>query len=416
MKHQAFKMLSLTVALSCFIGLAGCNDSNDDQEQTVVTPEQPVDTRDQRFLDAKTDDVLEVSISDLNPTQGAIGYDQIYYKLGRWQGDWERTTWLSNDAQELDYLNKTVGKKFSDYCEDMGGVEGKNFETIDALKNAKLSDPSTFACKEQLGSQIASLKTVVVGYDGKLYLTDGHHTMTEFLELPDGGKDLKVFVRVAGNYSNSTTADEFWAKMVSNGQAWLKNGANETITYSQLPKNLGLKSTSNPDGMENDPYRSLVYFTRDIGYSKVDGAADFAEFLWEDWFHKQIEAGSVPALSDFHLDINQYSIEEILAETSIKKTLLLSGSATGYQAAVANYSILMGSTQPIDIIYGDKTAQDMGALDINTTRDSDDFNDLVRTDVKKDGSPRTGGKIWYAIKYQKCGVPQDQVSRACWGW
>lgn len=52
--------------------------------------------------------------------------------------------------------------------------------------------------------------------------------------------------------------------------------------------------------MQNDPYRSLVYFTRDIGYSQVTGAPDFTEFLWEDWFNKQIANGAAKPLSYFH--------------------------------------------------------------------------------------------------------------------
>lgn len=414
-KYQIFKRLGYTTLFAGFIGLVGCDDSND-HEQVVVQPEKPVDHRNQKFLNAKVGDVLEVKIEELNPSQGAVGYDQIYYKLGRWQGDIQRNTWEKDDANQFKYLKNTIGKKFSDYCEDMGGVSGKDFTNIFALKSAKLNDSTTFECEKPLGSEVASLKTVVIGYDGNLYLTDGHHTITSLLELPDGGKNLKVFMRVVANYSDLKTPDEFWAKMIGNGQAWLKNGTNNTITYQQLPKNLGLKSNNNQNGMENNNYRSLVYFTRNIGYSKVDGAADFAEFLWEDWFHKQIEKGLIPTLSEFHLDAKQHVIEDILAETSIKKSLLLSGSATGYQAAVARYSILMGSTQPTDIIYNDKTAQSMGALVISDTRDSDDFNDLIRTDVKKDGTPRSGGKIWYAIKYQKCGLPQDQLSRTCWGW
>lgn len=78
------------------------------------------------------------------------------------------------------------------------------------------------------------MKTVVVGYDGRLYLTDGHHTMTEFRELPDGGGQLKVWVKVVGNYSDSKTADEFWAKMLANGQAWLRRWEKPTDFISTI--------------------------------------------------------------------------------------------------------------------------------------------------------------------------------------
>ncbi|WP_269767823.1 ParB-like protein, partial [Alcaligenes faecalis] len=43
--------------------------------------------RNTAYLDSKAGDVLKVRIEELRPTQAAIGYDQVYYKLGRWQGD-----------------------------------------------------------------------------------------------------------------------------------------------------------------------------------------------------------------------------------------------------------------------------------------------------------------------------------------
>ena len=39
--------------------------------------------------------------------------------------------------------------------------------------------------------------------------------------------------------------------------------------------------------MTNDRYRSLVYFTRDIGYSKPAQATDYLEFYWADWLRAQ---------------------------------------------------------------------------------------------------------------------------------
>ena len=55
-----------------------------------------------------------------------------------------------------------------------------------------------------------------------------------------------------------------------------------------------------------------------------------------------------------------YGTADVLATTEIKADLTVSGSATGYQAAVADYSLLMGSTKPTDIIYGTSTAADLG--------------------------------------------------------
>ncbi|HDG9761684.1 ParB/Srx family N-terminal domain-containing protein [Acinetobacter nosocomialis] len=419
MQKKSYKVLSLVFLVASMMAITACNDSQD-QQSTVVSP-TPTDTRDQRFLTAKTNDVIQVTIADLIPTQGAIGYDQIYYKLGRWQGDLQRPTWQADPANQLVYLNKTIGKKFSDYCEAIGAKGRDDFTSLQDLQKANLKQLETFNCQEQPGTETADLKTVVVGYDGRLYLTDGHHTMTEFRELPDGGGQLKVWVKVVGNYSDSKTADEFWAKMLANGQAWLRDGKNQPISYQQLPKNLGLKSATNPDGMQNNPYRSLVYFTRDIGYSKVANATDYTEFLWEDWFNKQIANNLVHPLSFYHTDASVYGAADVLATTEIKSDLTVSGSATGYQAAVADYSLLMGSTKPTDIIYGTSTAADLGALQLmkNAAKGSvtatsiSNLADLTRDEIKKDKTPRTGGSIWYAVNYKLCGKP---ATGTCWGW
>lgn len=420
MKNIPNHMTTIALALSCLIGLSACNDSKD-TSVTNTKPTTPTDNRDQRFLAAKEGDVIEVVIDDLLPTQGAIGYDQVYYKLGRWQGDFNRPTWQADPENNLVYLNKTVGKKFSDYCEAIGAKKRDDFKSIDELKKADLKNLNSFGCKERPGTELADLKTVVVGYDGKLYLTDGHHTMSEYRELPDGGGQLKVWVKVVGNYSDLKTADQFWTKMSEQGKVWLRDGKNQKIQYQQLPKNLGLLSEANPDGMQNNPYRSLVYFTRDIGYAKVANATDYTEFLWEDWFHKQIEKGLVQPLSDYYLDVKKHVEAEVLANTDIKKDLTISGSATGYKAAIANYSILMGVTKPTDIIYDKLTAKDLGALSLEkdaakgsaTTDAISAFDELNRDEIKKDKSPRTGGSLWYAVKYAECGKPQTGT---CWGW
>ncbi|MDC4567501.1 ParB/Srx family N-terminal domain-containing protein, partial [Acinetobacter baumannii] len=151
----------------------------------------------------------------------------------------------------------------------------------------------------------------VVGYDGRLYMTDGPHTMTGLRVLSDGGGHLKVWAKVVGNSRDSNTAEECWAKMLANGQAWIGDGEKQPISYQQFRKQLGQKSATNPDGMQNNPYRSLVYFTRDIGYSKGANATDYTEFLWEDWFNKQIANNLVHPLSFYHTDASVYGAVDV---------------------------------------------------------------------------------------------------------
>lgn len=407
-------------AFSCVLGLSACDDDNDSDTMDALTPPLVV-TQDQRFLTAKIGEVIEVVIDDLVPTQGAIGYDQIYYKLGRWQGDENRPTWRADAVNHLVYLNKTIGKKFSDYCEAIGAKGRDDFLSIQDLKQADLKRLETFGCQETPGTEVAELKTVVVGYDGKLYLTDGHHTMTQFKELPDGGGQLKVWVRVIDNKSDLKTADEFWQALSDADLAWLKDGNNQNISYQQLPKNLGLLSPLNPTGMQNNPYRALVYFTRDIGYSKVENATEYTEFMWEDWFHRQVQNHAVNALDFFHLDVKTYGATDVLAKTTLDSNLNISGSDTSYQAAIAQYAVLMGTTQPDDLIYEDLTAADLGALKLEKNADKksitstsiENLDELNRDDIKKDKTPRTGGSLWYAVKYVECGKAQ---AGTCWGW
>ena len=73
------------------------------------------------FANAVPGDILDVEIGRLRPTQGALGFDQIYYKLDRYRVD---------HAKELD-----------DYCADegLGGVS-------QSTAASRLDDPTSFGC------------------------------------------------------------------------------------------------------------------------------------------------------------------------------------------------------------------------------------------------------------------------------
>lgn len=143
MKLMTKNMTILSLGICAVFALTACNDSNDDQSQNTPST-QPQDQRDQRFLNAKAGDILQAQIADLIPTQGAVGYDQIYYKLGRWQGDWNRQTWQADPTNQLSYLNKTIGKKFSDYCEAIGAKSRDDFSSMEQLKAANLKQLDSF--------------------------------------------------------------------------------------------------------------------------------------------------------------------------------------------------------------------------------------------------------------------------------
>ncbi|NMK46802.1 ParB/Srx family N-terminal domain-containing protein [Achromobacter sp. Bel] len=414
------------------LALAACNggsDGDDDDDTPVVapppvvvdpTPEVETPTRNTAYLKAKAGDVIQVRIEELNPTQAAIGYDQIYYKLGRWQGDFNRSTWAADAALQLDYLDRTVGKKFDDYCEDIGGAErAQKFADIAAARAARLDQPATFACKDAPGTHTENLKTVVVGWDGNLYLTDGHHTFSSLRTIFDGGPKLPVWVKVDANYSDLPTAAAFWQRMVDERRAWLRDGQNQPITVDQLPTRLGMANADEAGGMQEDRYRSLVYYTRDVAY-KNGSLPEFAEFLWGDWLRRQAAAGQLPALDQYKMQAPA-TPAQILAGSSFNAALAPGGANDSYAAAVRDASLKMGALAATDIVFDDRTAASLGgiplvanvAAGVSIKGSRDTLDELTRNDVKSDNTPRNAGKLWFAVNYRACGKP---AAGTCWGW
>ncbi|MEW2489849.1 ParB/Srx family N-terminal domain-containing protein [Streptomyces sp. NPDC048411] len=208
------------------------------------------------YLCAEAGDLVDVRIGDVHATQPSLGYDEVYYKLGRYT--------LGKDA---------INKRFDDWCEANGQLEAAS-----AGPDARLDDPASFSCALPTGKEttdsVAAMKTVVIGPGGSLYLTDGHHTLTSFYETPDGGPDLHVRLRVLGNLSMLTRQD-FWKQMVAHKWVWLRDPAGNATPVNKLPSGVGLAN------FQNDDYRGLLYFARDIGYSP--GSVPFQEFYWGAW-------------------------------------------------------------------------------------------------------------------------------------
>ncbi|GHJ38092.1 ParB/Srx family N-terminal domain-containing protein [Streptomyces sp. TS71-3] len=299
-------------------------------------------------LCAAAGDLVDVTLGELHPTQSTLGFDQIYYKLDRYGSD-------------KDEQNGDVNKRFDDFCETNGQDEADKVPS-----GARLSDPSSFTCKVPVGEETddtrAGMKTVVIGPGGALYLTDGHHSLTSFLETPDGGPDMHIRLKVAANLSD-LSQDEFWATMEDRDWVWLHDENGDPITPAQLPQHLGLAS------FHDDRYRSLVYFTRDIGYTAPDDAAEFLEFLWGSWLRGKV-------------DLDDYDLTD----------------RDSYLDAVKDASEAMTDADKDTVIADGRTAGELGRLDEwNDGKDADkgEFDDL--------GKPLSNdepGKLAYALDYR----------------
>ena len=246
------------------------------------------------YRTAKPGELLQVRLEQLHPTQAVVGYDQIYYKLGRFA--------------------KEPNKLFDEYCEANGQGESSKVP-----KGASLHHPDSFSCQGEVGSRSSEMKTVVVGPEGTLYLTDGHHTFSVLWEQPEGGAKLPMWVKVTDNFSDSPDLASFWQRMQAARKVWLKNGLGQVISPEQIPPQLGL------DNLADDPFRALVYFTREVAYDKPrsgEVAPEFLEFYWGNWLRGQLN------LSEYDLrDKDDY--RDAIAEAAKLMVALQADSPVG---------------------------------------------------------------------------------------
>ena len=216
--------------------------------------------------DATAGDLIDVALADLHPTQPSLGYDEVFFRVGRYT--------LGAGASS---------PVFDAWC----GANGQG--AVKAVgTGATVADRESFTCEVPVGSETpettAGMKTAVVGPGGKIYLTDGHHTLTSFWEVPGGGPDAHIRVRVVANLKH-LEPQAFWREMQANGWTWLRLADGEPAGSEHVPANLGLKNFA------NDRYRGVMFFLRDISYFQDDSIPPFQEFYWGYWLRKQTEPG-----------------------------------------------------------------------------------------------------------------------------
>jgi hypothetical protein len=296
------------------------------------------------YLCAESGDLLDVRIGDVHATQPSLGFDEVYYKLGRYT--------LGKDA---------INKLLADWCE----ADGRS-DVATAQPGARLDDPSSFTCVLPRGGEtaasVAAMKTVVIGPGGEPFLTDGHHTLTSFIETPDGGPDLHVRLRVQANYS-SLTRQAFWDEMKAHRWVHLRDPAGNPVTVNQLPSGVGLEK------FQDDRYRSLLYFGRDIGYAQ--NGLPFQEFYWGAWIRDNAPGGL---------------------------TTWDSSTLAGYLAAVRTSTEAMTALPKGDVVSSGFTAAQLGALDAWNAGKAATKGEFDK--LSKPYADTKPGKIAYALAYR----------------
>ncbi|WP_189612773.1 ParB/Srx family N-terminal domain-containing protein [Pigmentiphaga litoralis] len=286
--------------------------------------------------------VLHLRIDDLRPTQPAVGYDQIYATLERYR--------------------RSPQDKFDDYCFVNGQRGVRSFDAA----SSRIDDPSSFTCKQDApdaaSPHAATLYGVVIGPGGTFYLQSGHHTAVALTSLPDGGSHVRLTVRVVDNFSQMIPGGGFWTRMAAERRVWLRNAQGQMIAPEALPQTFRLVD------LRDDPYRSLVFFTRGIGYVRPPGETPHVEMAWAYWLRKRRE----PDLSAYRLD-----------------------DVASYRDAVIAAARKMVALRDNDILVDRMTALSLGKLP------SFDAKDALRKVAREGSATQPPGPLVDAVMYKQ---------------
>jgi hypothetical protein len=85
------------------LAVTGCATRTEDKPAPAAAPACP--QANERFCAAGVDDLLDIRLDELKPTQPSLGYDEVYYRLGRYTlgagaADQLLDQWCATNGQE----------------------------------------------------------------------------------------------------------------------------------------------------------------------------------------------------------------------------------------------------------------------------------------------------------------------------
>ena len=132
---------------------------------------------------------------------------------------------------------------------------------------------------------VGTVEPVVIGPNGQLYQTDGHHSFVALEDSVWGSSNPTVYVQVIANYSNLTPA-QFAQALAQNTQLYpFNDGVLEPVT--QAGANLLSPIPTSLAGLTQDAYRGLEYSVlKNNGPAGVghDKTAGYSDFMWANVF------------------------------------------------------------------------------------------------------------------------------------
>ena len=200
---------------------------------------------------AESSTIKQMPVMAIHPTQPAVGYGEILYKVARYQAN--------------------PHSLFDSFCENNGAGNVQHFDT-----HSQITNPDSFRCQAANGTYPQAVKSAVIAPDHQVYLTDGHHTISEFRRIA-GDHDFRFSVRITHDLSQLPNMAAFWQWMVQHNQTWLKDPAGNSVQPANLPQQVSMQT------MQDDTYRSVLYFLRSVAYKKPKNAPPFLEFYLGDW-------------------------------------------------------------------------------------------------------------------------------------